>query len=88
MKIKINHPSEERLQELDIKTWDKWECAPSTFEWEYSQEEVAYVFNGRAKIKSEFEEVEIKSGDLVVFPKGLKCTWIIIESIKKVYRFN
>lgn len=88
MKIKINHPSEERLQELDIKTWDKWECSQSIFEWEYSQEEVAYVFNGRAKIKSEWEEVEINSGDLVVFPKGLKCEWTVIEPIKKVFKFN
>ncbi|MBF0208694.1 MAG: cupin domain-containing protein [Oligoflexia bacterium] len=88
MKIKINRPSEERLQELDIKTWDKWEGTPSTFDWEYDQEEVAYVFNGKAKIKSEWEEVEIKSGDLVVFPKGLKCSWTIFDGIKKVYRFN
>ncbi|MBF0300275.1 MAG: cupin domain-containing protein [Oligoflexia bacterium] len=88
MKIKINQPSEERLQELGIKNWAKWECAPSTFQWEYSQEEVAYVFTGKVVVKTEWEEVEVNSGDLVVFPKGLKCEWKVIESLKKVYKFN
>ncbi|HAG51262.1 MAG TPA: cupin, partial [Deltaproteobacteria bacterium] len=34
------------------------------------------------------EEVEIKKGDLVTFPKGLKCKWNVIERIRKAYIFN
>jgi hypothetical protein len=28
------------------------------------------------------------SGDLVIFPKGMKCTWEIREDVKKHYNFS
>ena len=31
---------------------------------------------------------EIKKGDFVTFPKGMKCTWTIHEGIKKHYSFG
>ena len=35
-----------------------------------------------------FKEVEFGKGDLVKFPKGVKCTWVVLEKIKKLYRFG
>ena len=87
-KIKIEKPTEEKLNSLGINKWSSWECKPSAFDWEYDSEETAYVFEGRVKVKTAEEEVEIKGGDLVIFPKGLKCTWNVIEKIKKVYKFG
>jgi uncharacterized cupin superfamily protein len=73
-----------------VKTdgWEEWQCNPSTFDWEYDEDETAYVFEGKVLVKTLTEEVEIKGGQLVQFPKGLKCTWTVLEPIKKVYTFQ
>ncbi len=86
--IKITRPSEEELDNLGIDSWSPWECEPSTFDWEYADKETAYVFEGKVKVKTPSCEVEINKGDLVEFPKGLKCTWTVIEKIRKVYKFG
>ncbi|MBN1621902.1 MAG: cupin domain-containing protein [Endomicrobiales bacterium] len=86
--IKIEKATPEKLKELKVDSWNPWECEPSTFDWEYSSEEVAYVKEGKVKVKTKNEEVEINKGDIVTFPKGLKCTWNVIEAIRKVYTFK
>jgi uncharacterized cupin superfamily protein len=87
--ISIEIPSQDKLKSLKIDTWSPWECEPTTFDWEYDEEEWAYVFEGKVKVKpDQGNEVEIKKGDLVIFPKGLKCTWTVLEKIKKVYTFK
>ncbi|MFC1753375.1 cupin domain-containing protein [Thermoproteota archaeon] len=86
--IKVEVPTQEKLDSLGVKSWSPWECEPSTFDWEYSANETAYVLEGRVKVKTAQGEVEIKKGDLVYFPKGLKCTWKVIERISKVYSFS
>ena len=87
-KIKITRPSAKEAEKLGIDKWEKWSSPPTAFDWEYPEEETAYVFEGRVKVKTEWEEVEIKAGDLVVFPKGLKCRWEVHQTIRKVYRFS
>lgn len=88
-KIKIEKLSKEKLDSLEIDTWLPWECEPAAFDWEYDEEEWAYVFSGKAKVKAaDGKEVEIKKGDLVIFPKGLKCAWTVLEKIKKAYTFK
>ena len=86
--IKIERPSEEKLKSLGIEKWSPWECEPSTFDWEYDTDETCYVLEGRVKVKTTSGEVEINKGDLVCFPKGLKCTWNVIQRIRKVYTFK
>jgi uncharacterized cupin superfamily protein len=88
MKILIEKPEQRKLDELGIDSWSSWDCDPSVFDWEYAEEEVAYVYKGKVKVTTEFEVVEIKGGDLVVFPKGLKCKWEVIERIEKVFMFR
>lgn len=88
-KIKIEHPSKKKLDSLGIKKWSPWECEPSRFDWEYDTDETAYILEGRVKVETEDgETIEIKKGDLVYFPKGLRCTWNVIEKIRKVYTFK
>jgi uncharacterized cupin superfamily protein len=86
--IKIEKPSKERLKELGVDNWSPWECEPSTFDWEYTTEETAYILEGKVKVKTDKGEVEINPGDLVHFPKGLRCTWNVIKKIRKVYTFK
>lgn len=94
-KIKIIKPTEDQKKKLNIPDqpknqngWSVWECGPSQFDWHYDSEETAYVYEGKVKVKTTEEEVEIKKGDLVVFPAGLSCHWHVIEKIRKVYRFG
>ncbi|MDI6704593.1 MAG: cupin domain-containing protein [bacterium] len=86
--IKIEKVSKEELDSLGVSNWSPWECEPSTFDWEYTFPETAYILEGKVKIKTEKGEVEISKGDLVHFPKGLKCRWDVIEKIRKVYTFK
>lgn len=87
--IKIEKPTQEKLKSLNVDSWSPWECEPSTFDWEYSTDERAYVLEGKVKITTEDgKEVEINKGDLALFPKGLKCQWHVVEKIRKVYRFE
>ena len=87
-KIKIEKPDQEKLDSLGVKRWSPWECGASTFDWEYDSDEVCYILEGKVKVKTPEEEVEINKGDLVTFPKGLKCTWNVLNKIRKVYSFK
>jgi uncharacterized protein len=93
--IKVEKPSEDQRKEINIPDtpqnsdqWSVWECEPSTFDWHYDQTEVAYVYEGKVTVKISQGEVEINRGDLVTFPKGLDCTWNVIEKVRKVYQFK
>jgi len=86
--IKVTQPSEEELIELNISSWNPWECEESAFDWQYDQEEWCYLFDGKATIEPETgEKVEIKKGDLVKFSKGLRCKWNVSDKVRKVYIF-
>lgn len=85
--IEIKQIDEKERKEIGIDSWSIWEKEVSEFDWDYSMEERCYILEGRATIKTPAESVEIKKGDFVIFPKGLKCTWKITEPIKKRYNF-
>ncbi|MDQ7821480.1 MAG: cupin domain-containing protein [Candidatus Eremiobacteraeota bacterium] len=40
------------------------------------------------KVTTDDQEVEINTGDIIFFPKGLKCRWHVIEKIRKVSTFD
>jgi uncharacterized cupin superfamily protein len=88
MEIKVSKPTQEELDQLGIKSWSPWECEKSTFDWTYSDKETAYVFEGKVTVKTPDQQVSFGTGDLVVFPKGLSCTWTVEEPIRKVYKFG
>ena len=88
MEIKIEKPTQEKLDELKVSSWDIWECDPSEFDWHYSDQESCYFLEGKVKVKTCKGEVSFGKGDFVVFPQGLDCTWKVEEKVKKHYRFG
>ncbi|CAD6260760.1 unnamed protein product [Miscanthus lutarioriparius] len=90
--IKVErNPPESRLSELGVRQWPKWGCEKSKFPWTYSAKETCYLLQGKVKVYPEGhgeEFVEIAAGDLVVFPKGMSCTWDVAEAVDKHYNFE
>lgn len=70
------------------KSWPVWTCEPSTFDWSYDVTETCYIIKGAATVKGRGQEVSFGPGDLVIFPKGLECTWIVKKAIRKNYNFS
>ncbi|KAJ3675338.1 hypothetical protein LUZ60_004380 [Juncus effusus] len=90
VKVEKN-PSESRLAELGVKQWPKWGCPPSKFPWTYSSKETCYLLEGKVKVYPDGQNnefVEIEAGDLVVFPKGMSCTWDVSVAVDKHYLFE
>jgi len=82
-------PDEERLREVGVFDWPIWSKEVSEFPWYYEQEETCYFLEGEVIVTPEDgEPVRMGAGDLVVFPKGMTCTWRIEKPVKKHYRFD
>ena len=72
----------------DYLEWSVWTCEKSQFDWEYSDEEHCYIISGEVDITFNNELIKIKTGDYVIFPKGLQCSWNVLSPIKKYYIFK
>jgi len=90
LKILIQSPcSASTIIKYGMKKWPIWECEPSTFPWKYEEKETCLILKGEAIIRmKENESYIIKAGDLVVFPKGLSCTWTVVKFMQKHYRYG
>ena len=88
MKIEIEKLPDEKITELCIKAWPIWTCEVSEFDWEYDAEESCLLLEGDVEVKTDFETVNFSAGDYVVFPKGLKCRWKVMQPVRKYYSFN
>ncbi|XP_073276670.1 uncharacterized protein [Primulina huaijiensis] len=86
----VSNPAEAKLSDLGVRSWPKWGCPPSKFPWTYSSRETCYLLKGKVKVYPDGsdEAVEIGAGDLVVFPKGMSCTWDVSETVDKHYQFE
>ncbi len=87
-KIIVRRPDKKELEELKVTSWGTWGCEVSTFDWEYDSDETAYVLEGHVLVKTEDSVTEINAGDLVTFPKGMKCVWEVKKPIRKHFRFE
>ena len=88
-KILITRPDDGQKQELGVDSWAIWEKEISTFDWSYGDRETCYILEGKAKVvPGDGEPVEFAAGDLVVFPKGMRCVWDISSPIRKHYRMG
>ena len=54
----------------------------------YDVEESCLILEGEVYVTAGSESVEIKSGDFVIFPKGLACVWQVTKPIRKHYQFG
>ena len=88
MNIKINKLTEGEIADIGILSWPIWTCGVSEFDWEYDDKESCLLLEGEVEVQSKFETVKFTSGDFVVFPKGLKCSWKIIKPVRKHYSFD
>ena len=63
-----------------------WECTPGPSYWTQDEHEVIHIVAGRMTVTRDGEEpVELGAGDMAVFPRGWSGTWVIHETLRKVY---
>lgn len=88
MKKKV--PTDEDLKKLNIKTWGTWEKEKSVFDWYYDDTETCYILDGEVEVTDSDtgQKLDFKKGDLVQFPKGLKCVWNVKKPVRKYYMFG
>jgi len=89
MEIKVIHnPPKEELEKMGVFNWPIWTKEVSEFPWTYDVEETCYFLEGRVIVTPDGgEPVEIGAGDLVTFPRGMSCTWKVVEPVRKHYNF-
>jgi uncharacterized protein len=87
MLIEVRKPNSEEMVTAD--SWPTWSREVSEFHWSYSEKETCLILRGSAEVMGDDgEKVSFGHGDWVVFPAGLSCTWKIIETIEKKYKFG
>ena len=78
-----------KMEVMGVFEWAIWEKEISEFPWEYKMTESCYLVEGEAIVTPEGgEPVHIERGDYVIFPKGMKCTWKIIDAVEKHYNLS
>ena len=89
MKIQVTKPTKDDLKKSNIFSWPIWEKEISTFDWHYDQIEECYFLKGKVLVQTkDGQRVEFGTGDFVVFPKDLSCTWHVKEPVRKHYNFK
>ena len=88
MPITIERLSPRQQESLRIADWPIWECAPSTFDWHYDQEESCLLLEGEVVVTTADQEVRFTAGDYVTFPRGLNCVWRVEKAVRKHYTFR
>jgi|SRR5579862_869175 len=62
-----------------------WECTAGTFNWNYAKDEILFVVSGEANLVNEKGHTRrFGPGDVVFFPAGTACTWVVHDRIRKV----
>lgn len=89
MKIKIEQPDDKRLENLRVKTWPTLEKEACDIDWVFDCTEESYFLEGRVIVETvDGQRYEVKKGDLATFPRGLACTWHIIEPMRKHFNLK
>jgi uncharacterized cupin superfamily protein len=87
--IHVEKPTEQKLRDLNVRSWPIWEKEISEFPWDYDETETCYILKGNVVVTPVGgTPVRFGKGDLVIFKKGLKCTWKILAPVRKHYRFG
>lgn len=88
MSIEVRKPKPGEIETLGAKSWPIWTCGVSTFDWSYDDRETCLILEGEVTVIHKNGSVSFGPGDLVIFPKGLDCTWKVTKPVKKHYRFG
>jgi len=78
-----------KMEVMGVFDWAIWEKEVSEFPWTYEMTESCYFVEGEAIVTPEGgEPVHMGRGDYVIFPKGMKCTWKILDAVEKHYNLS
>ena len=74
-------------QSADRKlTHGVWHCTACQFTWDYTWDEFVMILDGEVIITdADGESHTLRTGDCAYFSPGLKTTWHIPVSVKKVF---
>lgn len=87
--ITVQKPDIAMLDSLKVANWPIWSKEESTFEWNYTAKEIAYILEGEVTVTPNGgTPVSFGKGDLVTFEVGLECTWEVKKALKKHYYFD
>ncbi len=86
--IRVERPEFRVLEQMGVTRWPIWEKEPSKFDWSYHETETCFLIDGDVIVKTPQGQVAFGKGDLVTFPRGLRCTWHVKKSVRKHYRFG
>ena len=85
----IHTPNKSELDQLGVKAWPIWEKEVSEFPWHYDEKETCYLLEGDVEVTPEGgQPVRFGKGDFVTFPKGMSCTWKVLQPVRKHYKFG
>jgi uncharacterized cupin superfamily protein len=85
--IIVEKLTESEISQRGIRNWPVWEKEVSRFDWEYEGEEQCLFLEGEVVVETANGSINIKQGDFVTFPDGLRCVWDIRKPVKKHYYF-
>jgi len=89
MELIVEKLSRDELKKRGVFGWPIWEKEISRFDWEYDSIEECYFLEGKVVVETQDgQKVNFGKGDFVTFPKGMSCTWGIIQPVRKHYRFK
>jgi uncharacterized protein len=92
--ITVIKPSETELNELQVKKWPTWEKEVSIFDWNFPEQEIAYIIAGECVLTPVDKAgilgtpVHFGEGDLVTFPEGLSAKWEVKKPLHKHYKLD
>lgn len=92
-RFKIQHEKNvpaERLKELGVERWSKWECGPNvTYRHAWQVDEQIYISKGSVMVTPEDcdDSAYFYQGDVVRFPKWLVADLTFDEDYEQCYRF-
>ena len=84
MELVVKKPPVPEVYELT--DWPVWESEPAEFDRYYDKTEVALFTHGSVDVTFDGRTVNIGAGDLVTFPKGMHCTWRILQTVRKHFQ--
>ena len=88
--IKVERQIEKKILDKEaVFEWPIWEKEASEFSWAYDAEETCYFLQGEVVVTPDNgEPVSMGEGDLVTFPAGMSCHWLIKNEVRKHYKFT
>lgn len=85
----VGNPTEDQLDKLGVRRWSIWTKEESEFPWHYDEKETCYFLEGEVIVTPENgQPVQVGVGDLVTFPEGMSCTWVVKKAVRKHYKFG